>query len=103
LIAANLAANVALNAALFPFGYVGMFIFTDGLGTGEKNPDVSSKTAHLGYEAVLVNSKGKIRWENHGVEYFNLYHVTSEKEQSAVLVRNVVLRLEGELPFYLID
>jgi hypothetical protein len=101
-------ANTAPTVALSPIGYFGMSIVPEinnsmRAAHAQNRTNAFYSTANLGYNAVLLNDRGKIRWEKHGYENFNLYHVTPEKEQLTILVRNAVLKLSDCLPYYLIN
>lgn len=108
LTATNIVANVALNAALLPLGFVGMMVITDEPKRfspsfkEQKTIDSLSQSAKLDYQAVLVDSTAKTIWKKSGIEYYDLDYLVSEKEQLSVLVRNVVLNFEGKMPFLVI-
>jgi hypothetical protein len=106
LAAANIVSNVVLNAALLPLGFVGVAVISnDGPETvGPSFEDRKAigallREANLGYQAEISDAAGKIKWKKSGTEYYTLDYVVSEKEQLTVLVRNVVLEFENDMPF----
>lgn len=108
LIAANIAAN-ALNVLSIPMGFVSISVITDVPDDGPKRIAPNKKdqqklnetvrTSFLTYQAKLFDSTGNIDWELSGTEKYDLTGVISDREQLKVLVNNVVLKFEDQMPF----
>jgi hypothetical protein len=104
----TIAAHTPPWVALSPLGFFGMAIVSETFNSmstahAQNRINFFYATANLGYQAVLLNDRGKIRWKKNGYENFNLYHIVPEKEQLTILVRNVVLKLSDYLPYYQIN
>jgi hypothetical protein len=106
--AANVIGNVVLNAALAPLGYAAILIVKDP-GSPTVAPDENDKSAldstyahaYIEYSARLENRQKKVLWKkNRGLEKFTLFYLVPESEQIKVLVRNIVLKIDGKMPLF---
>jgi hypothetical protein len=99
--AANIITNVVTNALLNPLGFVAITVI-------KSDPDASRRlaldgtylTAHVSMKSFILDSKGKQTFSTNDVQEFTLSYPASYKEQTDILSRNLILNLEGKLPFF---
>lgn len=99
--AANIITNVAANALLMPLGFVSITVI-------RPDPDAFRRialngtylTAHVSMKSFILDKNGKQIFSNDDIEEFTLSYPASYKEQTDILSRNLILNLEGNLPFF---
>ena len=99
-VAANVVANVAFNMVTVPFGFVNIVIVTP---RNQQSIQPSASRAFVQYAAKIVRNNAQEIWHSDYFEDYNLMSITQETDQLSVLTRNVVLDLDGKMPFFKLE
>jgi hypothetical protein len=98
--AENIAANVLVNLITIPFGFASVIMISgevDEGGMEEKALSSTYPTAMVRY-SVFLNTGSKVVWKHENVKTFNFRDRASELDQIRLLVRNMIIDLEDNIP-----
>jgi hypothetical protein len=98
--AENVAANVVANLITMPFGFASIIMISGEVDEGameEKALSSTYPTALVRYN-VFLNTGSKVVWKHDNVKTFNFRDRASELDQIRLLVRNMIIDLEDNIP-----